>query len=182
MIFTETRLKDAFIVDVYQIEDERGFSGKAFCQLEFIKRGLNGRPLQTNFNYNKTKGTLRGMHMQAAPFEQTKLVRCTRGSVYDVIIDLRPNSKTFKQWLGIELSQSNYRMLYIPEGFAHGFLTLEDETDVTCQVTQNYTSIAELGYRWDDPAFNITWPEHPLLLSAKDQAHPFFKDGIPDQD
>jgi dTDP-4-dehydrorhamnose 3,5-epimerase len=178
MIFTETKLKDAFIIDVNRIEDERGFFGRSFCQLEFIKHGLNGKPLQANISYNRQKGTLRGMHMQAAPFEETKLVRCTRGSIYDVIVDLRQESATYKQWIGVELTAGNYRMLYVPEGFAHGFITLEDESDVTYQVTQNYTPIAERGYRWDDPAFDIKWPLEPQLVSGKDQAHPLYDSEI----
>jgi len=178
MIFTETELRDAFIVDVNRIEDARGFFGRSFCQLEFIKHGLNGRPLQSNVSYNKFKGTLRGLHMQAAPFEETKLVRCTRGSIYDVIVDLRPLSETFKKWIGVELTADNYRMLYVPEGFAHGFITLEDETDVTYQVTQNYTPIAERGYRWNDPSFNIKWPIEPTIISDKDQAHPLLTNGV----
>ena len=113
--------------------------------------------------------------MQLAPHEETKLVRCTRGSIYDVIVDLRPDSPTFKQWIGVELTADSYRMLYVPEGFAHGFITLEDNTDVTYQVTQFYTPGAERGYRWDDPAFNIQWPIEPVIISEKDCAHAPFE-------
>lgn len=133
---------------------------------------------QTNVSYNKKKGTLRGMHMQNAPYEETKLVRCTRGAIYDVIIDMREDSETYKQWIGVELTADNYRMLFVPEGFAHGFITLEDNTDVTYQVTQFYTPGSERGIRWNDPAFNIEWPIEPVVISEKDQAHPDFEKAL----
>ena len=176
MIFTETKLKGAFIIDVKRLEDERGFFGRAFCQKEFEAHGLSNEVRQTNVSYNKKKGTLRGMHMQLAPNEESKLVRCTRGAIYDVIIDMRPDSETYKQWVGVELTADNYRMLFVPEGFAHGFITLEDNTDVTYQVTEFYTPGAEQGIRWNDPAFNIEWPIEPVVISEKDQAHPDFVD------
>lgn len=172
MIFTETKLKGAFIIDVKRIEDERGFFGRSYCQQEFATYGLNTNAVQHNVSYNKIKGTLRGMHMQSAPHEETKLVRCTRGAIYDVIIDMREGSETYKQWIGVMLTSDNYRMLYVPEGFAHGFITLEDNTDVTYQVTQFYTPGAERGFRWDDPSFNIDWPIAPVVISEKDKAHP----------
>ncbi|HEV7329737.1 MAG TPA: dTDP-4-dehydrorhamnose 3,5-epimerase [Flavisolibacter sp.] len=175
MIFTETKLKGAYIIDVKRLEDERGFFGRSFCQREFEAFGLNTNAVQANVSFNTTKGTLRGMHMQVQPYGETKLVRCTRGAIYDVIVDLRPDSPTFKQWIGVELTAETYRMLFVPEGFAHGFLTLEDNTDVTYQVTQFYTPIAERGFRWDDPAFNIQWPYPPTLVSPKDQAHAPFE-------
>jgi dTDP-4-dehydrorhamnose 3,5-epimerase len=174
MIFTETKIKGAYIIDVKRIEDERGFFGRSFCQKEFEQYGLNTNAVQANVSYNKKKGTLRGMHTQVAPFEETKLVRCTRGAIYDVIVDLRETSETFLQWIGVELTADSYRMLFVPEGFAHGFITLEDNTDVTYQVTQFYTPGAEKGYRWDDPAFAIEWPAQPLIISDKDKAHPLF--------
>jgi dTDP-4-dehydrorhamnose 3,5-epimerase len=175
MLFTETKLKGAYIIDVKRLEDERGFFGRSYCQREFEALGLNTNAVQANVSYNKKKATLRGMHMQLAPHEETKLVRCTRGAIYDVIVDLRPESATFKQWIGVELTADSYRMLYVPEGFAHGFITLEDNTDVTYQVTQFYTPGAERGYRWDDPAFNIQWPIEPVIISEKDQAHAPFE-------
>ena len=174
MIFTETKLKGACIIDVKRLEDERGFFGRSFCQKEFEEFGLTNDIRQANVSYNKKKGTLRGMHMQLAPNEETKLVRCTRGAIYDVIIDMRPDSKTYKQWIGVELTADNYRMLFVPEGFAHGFITLEDNTDVTYNVTEFYTPGAERGIRWNDPAFNIQWPVEPVVISEKDQAHPDF--------
>jgi len=176
MLFTETKLKGAYIIDVKRLEDERGFFGRSYCQREFEALGLNTNAVQANVSYNKKKGTLRGMHMQLAPHEETKLVRCTRGAIYDVIVDLRPDSPTFKQWIGVELTADSYRMLYVPEGFAHGFITLEDNTDVTYQVTQFYTPGAERGYRWDDPAFNIQWPIEPVVISEKDRAHAPFEE------
>ena len=176
MIITETKLKGAFIIDVRRIADERGFFGRSYCKKEFEEYGINTNIVQTNVSYNTRKGTLRGMHMQTAPYGETKLVRCTRGSIYDVIIDMRTNSETFKQWIGVNLSADNYRMLYVPEDFAHGFITLEDNTDVTYQVTQFYTPEFERGYRWNDMAFNIVWPLEPLLISDKDKSHALFED------
>ncbi|PRY11222.1 dTDP-4-dehydrorhamnose 3,5-epimerase [Pontibacter ummariensis] len=176
MNFTETKLKGAYVIDVKRLEDERGFFGRSFCQKEFEAYGLSNEVRQTNVSYNKKKGTLRGMHMQLAPNEESKLVRCTRGAIYDVIIDMRPDSETYKQWVGVELTADNYRMLFVPEGFAHGFITLEDNTDVTYQVTEFYTPGAERCIRWNDPAFNIEWPMEPVVISEKDQAHPDFED------
>lgn len=175
MIFNKTELQGAYIIDVMRIEDERGFFGRSYCKEEFEAHGLNTNIMQANVSYNKVKGTLRGMHMQLSPYEESKLVRCTQGSIFDVIVDMRTHSPTFKRWIGVELSANNYKMLYVPEGFAHGFITLEDNTHVTYQVTQAYTPGAERGYRWDDPAFNIKWPFHPALISEKDKAHSLFE-------
>ncbi|MHA6250226.1 dTDP-4-dehydrorhamnose 3,5-epimerase [Pontibacter sp. CAU 1760] len=175
MIFTETKLKGAFIIDVKRLEDERGFFGRSYCKREMEEHGLNTNMVQANVSYNKKKGTLRGMHMQVSPYEETKLVRCTRGAIYDVIIDMREDSETYKQWIGVELTADNYRMLFVPEGFAHGFITLEDNSDVTYNVTQYYTPGSERGIRWNDPAFNIEWPIEPQVISEKDQAHPDFE-------
>jgi len=174
MIFTETKLKGAFIIEIKKIEDERGFFGRSYCQTEFKEHGLNTNVVQANVSYNKKKGTLRGLHMQLPPYDETKLVRCTKGSLYDVIVDLRKDSPTFKQWIGVELTADNYRMLYVPEGFAHSFITLEDETEATYQVTQFYTAGAERGFRWNDPAFNIQWPIEPVIISEKDRSHSLF--------
>jgi dTDP-4-dehydrorhamnose 3,5-epimerase len=174
MIFTETKLKGAFIVDVKKLEDDRGFFGRSWCRREFEAIGLTADVVQTNVAYSKLKGTLRGMHYQLSPYEESKLVRCTRGAVYDVIIDLRPESPTFKQWVGVELTADNYRMLFVPERFGHGYITLQDNTDVTYQVTQYYTPGAERGIRWNDPEFNIAWPIEPLVMSEKDKQMPDF--------
>jgi dTDP-4-dehydrorhamnose 3,5-epimerase len=176
MIFTETKLKGAFILEVKKIEDERGFFGRSWCKKELEDHGLKANVVQANVSYNKVKGTLRGMHFQKPPYQETKLVRCTRGAIYDVIIDLRPDSPTYKQYIGVELTEDNYRMLFVPEDFAHGFITLQDTTEVTYQVTQNYTPGAEGGIRWNDPAFNIEWPMEPVVVSGKDQVHPDFAD------
>lgn len=172
MLFTETKLKGAFILEIKKIEDERGFFGRTWCQKEMEEHGLNPRVVQANMSYNKRKGTLRGMHFQVSPYEETKLIRCTKGAIYDVIIDLRPDSPTYKQWIGVELTEQNYKMLYVPERFAHGFLTLEDHTEVSYQVTQFYTPGSESGIRWNDPAFGIEWPVPVKLVSGKDSVHP----------
>ncbi len=179
MIFTETKLKGAYIIDVKRIEDDRGFFARTFCQREFNEHGLKTNIVQSNVSYNKRRATLRGLHIQLTPYEETKLVRCCRGSIYDVIVDLRKDSETCKQWIGAQLTSSNYKMLYIPAGFAHAFITLEDDTEVEYQVSEFYTPSAEKGFRWNDPSFNIIWPIEPQLISEKDQAHPFFKPELP---
>lgn len=177
MIFEETKLKGAYIIDINKLEDERGFFGRTFCKKEFESLGLNVNITQANIAHNKHKGTLRGMHMQQSPFGETKLVRCTKGAIYDVIIDLRADSETFKQWFGVELSAENFKMIYVPEGFAHGYLVLEDDSDITYQVTQYYTRSHETGVRWNDPAFNIKWPMEPLMISEKDRNMPNLSSG-----
>jgi dTDP-4-dehydrorhamnose 3,5-epimerase len=175
MIFNETTLKGAFLIDLEPREDERGFFSRAWCQKEFEAHGLTAGIVQANLSYNKRRGTLRGLHYQAAPFEEAKLVRCTRGAIFDAIVDVRPSSPTYLQWIGVTLSGDNRRMLYVPEGFAHGFQTLEDDTDVFYQVTAFYAPGAERGARWDDPAFGIEWPDvDRRVISAKDQAWPPF--------
>ncbi|QHT69797.1 dTDP-4-dehydrorhamnose 3,5-epimerase [Rhodocytophaga rosea] len=172
MIFTETKLKGAFIVDVKRIEDERGFFGRSWCKKEMEEHGLNSNVVQANVSFNHKKGTLRGMHFQINPYQETKLIRCTKGAIYDVIIDLRKDSPTYKQWIGVELTEDNFRMLYVPEDFAHGFITLKDNTAVTYQVTQFYTPGAEAGIRWNDPTLGIEWPIPVEVISAKDENHP----------
>lgn len=175
MVFTESKLKGAYIIELGKIEDERGFFARAWCRKEFEAKGLTRRVVQTNVSFNKKKGTLRGMHCQLHPYEESKLVRCTRGSIYDVIIDLRPHSTSFKQWIGVELTAENYNMLYVPEGFAHGFQTLEDNTEVTYQVSQFYTPGAESGVRYDDPVFGIYWPLDVQVISEKDESWADYK-------
>lgn len=169
MNFTETHLKGAYIIDINRLEDERGFFGRSYCQKEFDQYGLNTNIVQTNLAYTKKKATIRGLHMQLAPYGETKLIRCTKGAIYDVIVDLRKDSETFKQWFGVELRADSFRMLYIPEGFAHGYLTLENNTDTTYHVTQFYNGGYEIGVRWDDSAFNIQWPINPEIISDKDK-------------
>ena len=172
MIFTETILQGAYIIDIEKRQDQRGFFARTWCLTEFEIQGLATRAVQTNISYSRRQGTVRGMHYQASPYAETKLIRCTRGAIYDVIIDLRFDSPTFKQWLGIELTSTNYRMLYVPEGFAHGFQTLVDDVEVNYQVSQFYTPEAELGLRYDDPAFRIEWPQKVQVISEKDRSWP----------
>ena len=173
MIFTETKLKGAYIIQLERIEDERGFFSRAWCKKEFEQRGLISRLVQCNFYFNRKRGVLRGMHYQIAPNEETKLVRCTKGSIYDAIIDLRPNSSTYKQWIGVELNAENRYMLFVPEGFAHGYQTLVNDTEVFCQVSEFYCPEAERGVRWNDPVFGIEWPiTDNLKISEKDENRP----------
>lgn len=174
MIFTETILKGSYIIDIKRLEDERGFFGRSFCRHEFEQHGLNPDIAQCNISYNKKKGTLRGMHMQLPPNSETKLIRCSRGRIYDVIVDLRSNSETFTKWFGVELAADSYRLLYVPEGLAHGFITLEDDSDVEYQMSEFFTPGASTGYLWNDPAFNIQWPIEPTIISDKDLANPPF--------
>lgn len=174
MIFTKTKIEGAYLLDVKQIKDERGFFGRSFCQTEFEQHGLNPKVVQVNVSSNFKKGTLRGLHMQVKPAEESKLVRCTKGAIFDVLVDLRPQSSTFMQWYGVELTAESFQMLYVPEGCAHGYLTLVDETDVMYQVSEFYTPAAERGFQWNDPAFAITWPVEPQVISQKDQAQPLF--------
>ena len=172
MIFTETKLKGAFEIEIKKLEDERGFFGRSWCAHEMEDHGLKTNICQVNTSFSKMKGTLRGMHYQLDPYQETKLIRCTRGKILDVIIDLRKDSPTYKEWIAVELSQDNYKMLYVPEDFAHGFITLEDDSEVYYLVTQFYAPGAEAGIRWDDPGFNIKWPMTPVVISEKDKSHP----------
>ncbi len=185
MIFTETKLKGAFIIEPEPLGDERGFFARTFCRKEFESHGLNPNVVQCNVSYNKKGGTLRGMHYQDAPYEEAKLVSCISGAIYDVIIDLRPDSTTYCQWAAVTLCGFNFsthspihpsthKLLYIPEGFAHGFLTLADNTEVFYQISEFYMSEYARGVRWDDPAFNIQWPIDVVVISEKDKRHPDF--------
>jgi dTDP-4-dehydrorhamnose 3,5-epimerase len=174
VIFKETPLKNAYVIELQRLEDERGFFARAWCQQEFEAHGLNPRLVQCNISFNHKKGTLRGMHYQAAPFEEAKLVRCTSGALYDVIIDLRPESPTYKQHFGVSLTPEARNMLYIPEGFAHGFLTLADSTEVFYQMSEFYAPDHARGVRWDDPAFNIEWPGPVQVISERDANYPDF--------
>ncbi len=169
MTFTETKLPGAFVIDPEKIEDERGFFARAWCEDEFAAQGLRPGFVQANVGFSKQKGTLRGLHYQTAPHQESKLVRCTGAAVFDVMVDLRPSSPTYRQWVGIELSQENHRMLYIPEGFAHGYQTLRDQTEVFYLVSSFYAPDAEAGIRYDDPAFGIEWPIAVEVISEKDQ-------------
>ncbi len=174
MIFTETPLKGAYIIELEQIEDDRGFFARSWCAREFAEHGLNPNLVQCNVSFNEKKGTLRGMHYQAAPHEEAKMVRCTKGSLYDVIVDLRKDSPTFKQWFSVDLTAENRKQLYIPEGFAHGFLTLEDGTEIFYQMSEFYHPESAKGVRWDDPAFGLTWPVQVATVSENDARFPGF--------
>jgi dTDP-4-dehydrorhamnose 3,5-epimerase len=176
MIFIETKLPGAFVIDVEPIEDDRGFFARAWCRREFSEHGLSTDLAQANMSFNKRKGTLRGMHFQKAPHAEVKLVRCTRGAIYDVIVDLRPGSPTHSRWVGVELTAENRRMLYVPEGFAHGFQTLEDNTEIFYLVSEFYTPESEGGVRWSDPVFDIEWPlGAPTEISDKDRSWPDYE-------
>jgi dTDP-4-dehydrorhamnose 3,5-epimerase len=224
MIFTQTQLKGSYIIELEKLEDERGFFARTFCQREFEAHGLNSNVVQCNISYNKKRGTLRGMHFQIAPYQEAKLIMCLTGSIYDVIVDLRPDSPTYRQWIAVNLvsreqlsvssfqsatdssrltldaahssqlpafgSQltadsvhnsasglqltAHYGMFYIPGGFAHGFLTLEDETEVLYQMSEFYMPEYARGIRWNDPSFNISWPIDVAVISGKDKSYPDF--------
>lgn len=158
MIFRETRLKGAFLIEMEAVGDERGYFARTWCHREFKANRLNVELVQSNYSHNHLRGTLRGLHYQEAPHGEAKLVHCFRGAIYDVIVDLRVDSPTYLQWMAVELSREKRQMLYVPEGFAHGYQTLEDDTDVFYQMTQFYTPEAQRGARWDDPAFGVEWP------------------------
>lgn len=174
MKFGETPLAGAFVIDIEPIEDARGFFARAWCRRELEAHGLNPSLAQANLSFNRRKGTLRGMHWQEPPHAESKLVRCTRGAIFDVAVDLRPGSVTYLQWFGAELSADNHRMLLVPEGFAHGFQTLADDTEVFYQVSEFYAPQAERGARYNDPSFNIQWPLGVAVVSDKDAAWPDF--------
>jgi dTDP-4-dehydrorhamnose 3,5-epimerase len=176
MIFTPTELEGAWIVDLEPRGDERGFFARAWAEEEFAAHGLSTEVVQANIAFNRSRGTLRGMHFQHVPHAEVKLVRCTRGALYDVIVDLRRESPTHARWLGVELTAENRRMLYVPEGFAHGYQTLADDTEAYYQVSAAYAPQAEGGVRWDDPAFGIEWPDpEPPVMSEKDRAWPDYR-------
>jgi dTDP-4-dehydrorhamnose 3,5-epimerase len=172
MVFHETGLAGAFIIDLDKIHDERGFFARSWCTREFIDRGLNGRLVQCNVSRNRLRGTLRGMHYQASPHEEAKLVRCTMGAIFDVIVDLRPASDTYLESFGAELSAENHRALYVPEGCAHGFLTLTDDSEVFYQMTEFYAPESARGLRWNDPAVAIEWPGPVVVISERDRTYP----------
>jgi dTDP-4-dehydrorhamnose 3,5-epimerase len=172
MIFTETKLKGAFILELEKLEDERGFFARTWCRREFTEHGLNPNLVQSSISVNHKSGTIRGMHYQIAPYEEAKLVQCFAGAIYDVIIDLRSGSTTFAQWIAIELTAANHRIVYIPEGFAHGFQTLDDDSVVFYQMSEFYNGEYARGIRWNDPAFAVQWPDGPRVLSDRDRNYP----------
>jgi len=175
MKFVKTPLQGVFILELEKIEDDRGFFARSFCQEEFTSHNLDPVIKQCNISYNKHKGTIRGMHFQRAPYQEAKVVSCISGSIYDVIIDLRKDSPTYCQWYGIELKANEYKSLYIPEGFAHGFQTLEPETLIHYQISEFYKPDYAEGVRWNDPVFNIQWPVKITSISEKDKNYPDYK-------
>jgi dTDP-4-dehydrorhamnose 3,5-epimerase len=174
MIFNETKLKGAFIVELEKFDDERGFFALSWSTRAFAERGLESELSECNISFNTKRGTLRGMHYQEAPYGQAKLVRCTMGSIYDVIVDLRPSSPTFKSWVGVELTPTNRLMIYIPKNFAHGFQTLEDNSEVFYQMSSAYVPESSKGVRWNDIAFRIEWPLAVEIISDRDRNYSNF--------
>ena len=172
MTFAEAALPGAWIIDLQRIEDERGFFARGWCRKEFEAHGLNPDLVQLNVAFNLRRGTVRGMHFQRPPWEEAKLVRCIRGAIFDVIVDLRPNSPARGRWLGVELTQDNRRMLYLPEGFAHGYQTLADDTEIQYQTSQFYAPESATGVRFDDPALGIQWPLPVSVVSDQDRKWP----------
>jgi len=175
MIFRETALEGAYIIEMEAFEDDRGFFARTFCRNEFAERGLNCNVAQCSISYNAVRGTLRGMHYQVEPHAETKLVHCVRGALYDVIIDMRPLSETYCCWFGVELNEGNRRLLYVPEGFAHGFQTLQDNTSVYYQISEFYAPQSARGVRWNDPVFGIDWPISEPIISEKDRHLPDYE-------
>ncbi|MDA8087990.1 MAG: dTDP-4-dehydrorhamnose 3,5-epimerase [Nitrospiraceae bacterium] len=181
MISIKTKLKDALIVEPDKSGDEREiFSPSAWCQHEFEILGMDKKPVQSNISFNKKRGTLRGLYYQEHPFCEAKLVRCNMGAAYFVVIDLRPESETYLQWISVELSEKNKRLFYVPEGLAHGFMTLRDNTEVFYQMSQYYMPEYARGIRWDDPLFGIKWPLKVSVISEKDSQYPYFA-ALPDR-
>jgi dTDP-4-dehydrorhamnose 3,5-epimerase len=172
MIFEETQLPGAYAIDLEPVVDERGFFARVWCAREFEDQGLTAVHAQSSLSYNARAGTLRGLHYQVAPHLEVKLVRCTRGAIFDVMVDLREESDTYSQWVGLELSATNRRMVYVPAGVAHGFQTLEDDTEVLYQIDQPHTPGAAQGLRYDDPAVGIVWPLEVSVISDNDAAWP----------
>jgi dTDP-4-dehydrorhamnose 3,5-epimerase len=175
MKITRLPLGGVHLVELEPVADERGFFARTWCAEEFHTYGLSSRLAQCSISYNKCRGTLRGLHYQAEPHAEVKLVRCTAGAIYDVILDLRPASGTYRKWLAIELTATNRKTLYIPEGLAHGFQTLVDDTEVFYQMSVNYYLESARGVRWNDPLFGIEWPVHDPTISQRDRSFPDHK-------
>lgn len=174
MIFKPTELPGAFVIELERHEDARGYFARTFCEAEFAAHGLETRVAQCSVSFNRRKGTLRGMHYQVPPFEEVKLVRCCRGAIFDVIIDLRRDSPAFKKHFAVQLDERSGKMLYVPAGMAHGFQTLEDDTEVFYQMSQSYSAQHSRGVRWDDPVFGISWPEAERTILERDRRYPDF--------
>jgi dTDP-4-dehydrorhamnose 3,5-epimerase len=176
MNFIETGLPGAWLIQPETVEDERGFFARTYSHAEFAERGLETHWTQCSLSYNAKAATLRGMHYQAHPYEEAKLVRCSRGALYDVLLDLRRGSPTYRRWYAVELTAQNHRLLYVPRGLAHGFMTLADETEVSYQISATYHPASARGVRWNDPAFGIQWPGPVSTLSLRDRDYPDFND------
>lgn len=176
MIFTPTELAGAYVLEPEKIEDARGFFARTWCPRELEEHGLNPRLAQCSVTFNRVAGTVRGMHFQTAPHEEAKIVRCTAGAIHDVIIDLRPGSPTRRKWISAELSAENRRALYVPEGFAHGYITLRDESEVLYMITEFHAPASARGVRWDDPAFGVTWPLPVRVIADRDRTYPDYAD------
>jgi len=174
VIFRPTGLPGAYVIELERHEDARGYLARTFCEAEFAAHGLETRIAQCSVSFNRKKGTLRGMHFQEAPFEEVKLVRCSRGAIFDVIVDLRRDSPVFKRHFAIQLDKQSGTMVYVPAGFAHGFQTLEDDTEVFYQMSQVYSAQHARGVRWNDPAFGISWPEAERIILERDRNYPDF--------
>jgi len=175
MRFVATPLADGYIVELDRLEDERGFFARSFCSAEFAAHELAASFPQCNVSYNARRGTLRGMHYQREPYAEAKVVRCTRGAIYDVIVDIRPGSPTFRRWFAVDLTADNHRMLYVPQGYAHGFQTLMDDSEVFYMMSETYHPEAAAGIRWNDPAFGISWPLAEPIVSARDAGYATFQ-------
>ena len=175
MILTETPLAGAFLLDIERAEDERGFFARTFCGDELRARGLEANVAQCSVSFNRARGTLRGLHYQDAPHEEVKIVRCTRGAIWDVVVDLRRDSGTYRRWTAIDLTADNRRALYIPRGMAHGFITRSDDAEVFYMMGNPYVEGAARGIRWDDPAFGIDWPIAPAVMSDRDRTYATWK-------
>jgi len=171
MLFRETKIAGVFEIHLDPHHDDRGFFARSWCEQEFAANGLNPKVVQCNISFNTHKGTLRGMHFQDVPHAETKLVRCTQGAIYDVVLDLRAQSPTFRKWISVTLTAENHAMIYIPEGCAHGFLTLDDKTEVFYQMSEFYSAESARGVRWNDPAFQIHWPCAPTIISERDRSY-----------
>jgi dTDP-4-dehydrorhamnose 3,5-epimerase len=174
MTFHETKIPGVFEISLEPKRDGRGFFARSWCQKEFEGHGLDTGLVQCSISYNNKRGTLRGLHYQAAPFPEAKLVRCTQGAIYDVVLDLRPQSGTFRDWIAVVLTAENRSMVYVPKGCAHGFLTLQDGSEVFYQMSEVYNAQSARGVRWNDPAFQISWPEKVEVISDRDQSYPDF--------
>ena len=175
MLFRETPLSGAYVIEPERICDHRGYFARVWCESEFGRHGLTSKILQSNVGFNHRKGTLRGLHFQKAPYAEVKVLRCTRGAIFDVIIDLRPESGTYARWYGVELTAASSQMIYVPEGFAQGYITLVDDTEINYHTSQSFCPAAALGVRYDDPAFGIQWPIPASVISEQDRNWPLLE-------